>query len=153
MLAEHALGRSEGQAVATRVLFVCTGNSARSQMAEGLLRQVGKDRFEVFSAGSVPREHVHPLAVATAAEHGIDLKGQVPKDLTQFAGREFDYVITLCDRAKEACPTLPGAEAIHWSFDDPTKAGVETDQARAFKETFRGLKRRIDLFMLVAERK
>jgi arsenate reductase (thioredoxin) len=106
-----------------KVLILCTGNSARSQMAEGLLRHDGGDRFDVFSAGTRPTT-VRPEAIAALAELGIDISGQRSKSVDEFAGREFDFVITVCDHAAEACPTFPGkTQRIHWSFEDP--AAVE----------------------------
>ena len=105
-----------------RVLILCTGNSARSQMAEGLLRRLGGGRFEVFSAGTRP-SRVRPEAVEAMREVGIDISGQRSKSVEEFAGREFDYVITVCDRAREECPVFPGrTERVHWSFDDPAEA-------------------------------
>ncbi len=133
-----------------RVLFLCTGNSARSQMAEGLLRQMGGSRFEAYSAGTNPRPQVHPMAIATMAEHDIDISKQVPKDLKQLIGKGFAYVITVCDRAKESCPLVPGTEVIHWSFADPAAVVDERARLLAFHELYRGLKRRIELFMTVA---
>src|ERR687884_1281185 len=106
-----------------RVLILCTGNSARSQMAEGLLRRMAGDRFEVESAGVEP-SRVRPEAVEAMREVGVDISGQRSKSVDEFAGREFDYVITVCDRAREECPVFPGkTERIHWSFDDPAAAG------------------------------
>ena len=108
-----------------RVLILCTGNSARSQMAEGLLRHEGGDRFEVFSAGTRP-SYVRPEAIAAMSELGIDISGHRSKSVDEFAGQEFDYVITVCDDARESCPAFPGrTRRIHWSFDDP--AAVEGD--------------------------
>jgi arsenate reductase len=105
-----------------RVLILCTGNSARSQMAEGLLRQMVGDAVEVFSAGVEP-SFVRPEAVAAMRERGIDITSQRSKGVDQFAGQEFDYVITVCDNARERCPVFPvETERIHWSFDDPAKA-------------------------------
>ena len=105
-----------------RVLILCTGNSARSQMAEGLLRHIAHDRFEVFSAGVEPTS-VRPQAVDAMREIGIDIAGHQSKSVDQFAGQEFDYVITVCDNALEQCPLFPGrTKRIHWSFDDPAKA-------------------------------
>src|SRR5947209_13570162 len=105
-----------------RVLILCTGNSARSQMAEGLLRELGGGRFKVFSAGTRP-SNVRPEAVEAMREVGIDIGGQRSKSVDEFAGREFDYVITVCDNARESCPVFPGkTERIHWSFDDPAAA-------------------------------
>ena len=110
-----------------RTLILCTGNSARSQMAEGLLRRLGEDRFEVFSAGTEP-SRVNPLAIEAMREKGIDISGQRSKSVDEFRGQEFDYVITVCDRANENCPVFPGrTERIHWSFDDPAAAEGERD--------------------------
>jgi arsenate reductase (thioredoxin) len=105
-----------------RVLILCTGNSARSQMAEGLLRHIAGDRFEVFSAGVEP-SHVRPQAIEAMREIGIDISGHRSKSVDEFAGQEFDYVITVCDNARQRCPVFPGkTERIHWSFDDPAAA-------------------------------
>lgn len=102
-----------------RVLILCTGNSARSQMAEGLLRHLAGDRFEVFSSGTRPSV-VNPLAIEAMQEVGIDISGHRSKSLTEFLDQPFDYVITVCDQAAEACPVFPGpAQRIHWSFPDP----------------------------------
>ena len=106
-----------------RVLFVCTHNSARSQMAEGLLRHHGGDRFQAFSAGTEPGS-VHPLAIRAMAEIGIDIGGQDSKSVDEFTGQAFDCVITVCDQAREACPVFPGAaRQLHWSLEDPSRAG------------------------------
>jgi arsenate reductase len=108
------------------VLFLCTGNSARSQMAEGLLRHMARDRFEVASAGVSPRK-VKPEAIEVMREIGVDISQQRSKAVDDFVGREFDYVITVCDNANEQCPVFPGnTKRIHWSFDDP--AAVEGDE-------------------------
>ena len=105
--------------VQQRVLILCTGNSARSQMAEGLLRRMAGDRFEVFSAGTRPAG-LNPNAVAAMAEIGIDISGHRSKSIDEFEGQQFDYVITVCDNAKESCPVFPGAgRRIHHSFNDP----------------------------------
>lgn len=116
-----------------RVLILCTGNSARSQMAEGLLRNIAGDQFEVESAGTEP-SHVRPLAIAAMNEIGIDISGHRSKSVDEFAGQEFDYVITVCDNANENCPVFPGkTERIHWSFDDPAAApGTEGEQLAMF---------------------
>jgi arsenate reductase len=117
-----------------RVLFLCNHNSARSQMAEGILRYLGQDKIEVHSAGTTATR-VHPLAVAAMAEKGIDITGQRSKHLDEFSGQAFDYVATVCDDARQPCPLFPGApEQIHWSIADP--AAVEGDEAtrlRAFR--------------------
>jgi arsenate reductase (thioredoxin) len=122
-----------------RVLILCTGNSARSQMAEGLLRHLAGDRFEVFSAGTRP-VGLSPNAVAAMAEAGIDISGQRSKSVDEFQGQQFDYVITVCDRAKEACPVFPGpGKRLHHSFDDPATASAGEQPAifRAVRDQIR----------------
>lgn len=110
-----------------RVLVLCTGNSARSQMAEGLLRHIAGDKVEVESAGVAP-SHVRPEAIEAMREVSIDISSHRSKSVDEFLDRRFDYVITVCDNARESCPVFPGnAERIHWSFDDP--ASVEGDRA------------------------
>ena len=102
------------------VLILCTGNSARSQMAEGLLRHDAGDRFDVESAGITP-SIVRPEAISVMKELGIDISGQRSKHLDEFAGRQFDYVITVCDNARESCPVFFGAaKRLHHNFDDPS---------------------------------
>lgn len=117
-----------------RVLILCTGNSARSQMAEGLLRHEGGDLFEVFSAGTKPTR-VRPEAITVMRELGIDIASQRSKSLDEFAGQEFDYVITVCDNAKEICPIFPAkTQRIHWSIEDPAAvAGTEEQRLAAFR--------------------
>jgi arsenate reductase (thioredoxin) len=111
-----------------RALILCTGNSARSQMAEGLLRRLGGDRFEVLSAGTEP-SRVNPLAIEAMREISIDISDYHSKSVDEFLGEEFDYVITVCDRANRNCPIFSGrTKRIHWSFDDPAKA--EGDQSQ-----------------------
>jgi arsenate reductase (thioredoxin) len=113
-----------------RVLILCTGNSARSQMAEGLLRHLGGARFEVHSAGT-RASFVRPEAIEAMAELGIDLGGHRSKCVDEFSGQEFDYVITVCDHANEICPVFPGqTQRIHHSFEDPPAPGVGTDEER-----------------------
>ena len=127
----------------TQVLFLCTHNSARSQMAEGILRHLGGSRVAVCSAGSHPAE-VHPDAVRVLAGMGIDISQQRAKHLDEFTNQSFDYIITVCDRVREVCPLFPNdPERIHWSFPDP--AAVEDDTARehAFQQTARQLVTRI----------
>lgn len=115
-----------------RVLFLCTHNSARSQMAEGLLRHLAGDRFEVFSAGTEVTR-VHPLAVEAMRQLGIDLSSQTSKLLNDYLSDKFDYVITVCDRANESCPFFPGAaRRMHWSFDDPSAAQGSHEQKLAY---------------------
>lgn len=131
-----------------RVLFLCTHNSARSQMAEGLLRHIGKDRFEVYSAGTEATE-VRPLAIKAMADMGIDISGQHSKVLDEYAGQQFDYVITVCDRANESCPIFPGdPERIHWSFPDPSAAtGSEDEQLRVYTRVRNEILGRLRLWM------
>ena len=108
-----------------RVLILCTGNSARSQMAEGLLRTMGAGRYEVESAGSKP-SIVRPEAIAVMDELGIDLRGHRSKHVDEFAGQHFDVVITVCDHARDVCPVFPGGTTmLHWSFEDPAVGGVD----------------------------
>lgn len=117
-----------------RVLILCTGNSARSQMAEGILRNIAGDRFEVESAGTIA-SFVRPLAIAAMAEIGIDISGHRSKSLDEFRDTPFDHVITVCDNANETCPIFPGAaKRIHWSFDDPAEAvGSDEQQLAMFR--------------------
>jgi arsenate reductase (thioredoxin) len=106
-----------------RVLFLCIGNSCRSQMAEGLLRHLGGDRFEVHSAGIV-ESYLRPETVASMREIGIDISGQYSKEADVYAGQPFDVVVTTCDEAKEVCPLFPGAKrTVHWSIPDPVGRG------------------------------
>lgn len=130
-----------------RILVLCTGNSARSQMAEGLLRRALGDRFEVHSAGSRP-SHVRPEAIAVMKELGVDLSGHRSKHLNEFLGTEFRYVITVCDNAAETCPVFPGvAERIHWSFEDPAAAeGDEETRLAAFRRIRDQIEERIRAF-------
>ncbi|HET9131613.1 MAG TPA: arsenate reductase ArsC [Terriglobia bacterium] len=128
-----------------RVLILCTGNSARSQMAEGLLRQMAGDQFEVFSAGTSPKG-MHPQTVIAMNAIGIDVSGQRSKDVRDFEGQKFDYVITVCDRAKQNCPIFPGSEPIHWGFEDPADAPPEK-QGRTFMIVRDEIKRRLNLFL------
>lgn len=101
-----------------KVLILCTGNSCRSQMAEGFLRHYGNDYFEVFSAGSKPSS-VNPTAIEVMREAGIDISGHRSKHAQEFLGQAIDYVITVCDNAKETCPVFPGVKTLHWPFPDP----------------------------------
>jgi arsenate reductase len=113
-----------------RVLILCTGNSARSQMAEGILRHDGRDAFEVYSAGTKPGQ-VRPEAIEAMKEIGIDISGHRSKSLDEYLGETFDYIITVCDSAAENCPVFPGkAERIHQSFEDPPPLGVGDDAHR-----------------------
>jgi len=129
-----------------RVLFLCTGNSARSQMAEGLLRQMAGDRFEIFSAGTAPKG-LHPRSVEVMKEVGIDIAHHKSKDVSEFANQKFDYVITVCDRAKQHCPVFPGTEPLHWSFDDPADAPT-AKELEVFRRIRDEIRERLSLFLL-----
>lgn len=114
-----------------RVLFLCTGNSCRSQMAEGWLRHLAGDRFEVFSAGTKPAG-LNPLAVKVMKESGIDISGHWSKHVSECFGQKFPYVITVCDAAAESCPVLPGvSEKLHWNFVDPAGAHGSAEEKLA----------------------
>ena len=132
-----------------RVLFLCTGNSARSQMAEGLLRKLSRGRADVFSAGTTPEPEVHPLAVDVLTRRfHVDTDPLYPKHLNEFVVQRFDYVITVCDRTAEACPTFPGdPERIHWSFEDPAAYAGEEARRRAFEGVANGLAARMRIWM------
>src|SRR5919108_2508882 len=136
-----------------RVLFVCTHNSARSQMAEGMVRAWGGDRFEAFSAGT-EATGVRPEAIAVMAEIGVDISAQRSKTIEPFLGQEFDWLITVCDQAKEACPTLPGVEnQAHWSIDDPAAvSGSPEERMQAFRDARDLLRIRIHIFLLAGGR-
>lgn len=131
-----------------RVLFLCTGNSCRSQMAEGLLRHLAGERFDVASAGTEP-VGLNPGAVEVMKEIGVDISQHRSKRADKFLGQQFDYVITVCDRAKEACPTFPGAGTLlHWSFDDPAKAeGAEEARRLVFRRVRDEIAERLQQFM------
>jgi arsenate reductase len=117
-----------------KVLFLCIGNSARSQMAEGYLRHVAADRYEALSAGVAPKE-LNPLAVAVMREIGIDISRQQSKDVVGLLGQQIPYVVTVCDDAKERCPIFPGAwKFVHWSLEDPAVvAGTDEERRRIFR--------------------
>ena len=132
-----------------RVLFLCTHNSARSQMAEGLLRHLGGERFEACSAGT-EATHVRPLATRVMHELGIDISGQESKTLERYLEQPFDYVITVCDTANETCPVFPGASRrLHWSFEDPAQAtGTEEERLRVFRSVRNRIRERIQAELL-----
>ena len=131
-----------------RVLFVCTGNSARSQMAEAFLRREGGDRFEVFSAGTDPRG-VNPLTVRVLDRLGFETSSLRSKSVDEFLGQRFDYVVTVCDRARENCPYFPGGGlTLHWGFDDPAEAtGSEDERLAVFERVFGEISMRIRSFV------
>jgi len=136
---------------AQRVLFLCTHNSARSQMAEGLLRTIGGDRFEVHSAGT-EATRVRPLAIKAMAELGIDISDQTSKTLDRYVEERFDYVITVCDDANESCPIFPNAaHRVHWSLPDPSKAtGTEDQQVAVYRAVRDDLRARIQSELVTA---
>jgi arsenate reductase len=139
--------------MAHRVLFICTHNSARSQMAEGLLRHLGGDRFEAFSAGT-EATLVRPLAIKAMAELGIDISRQQSKTLDRYVNEPFDDIITVCDTAAEACPIFPGAvHRRHWSFEDPSKAtGSEEEQLEIYRRVRDQIRSHIEQELLMVER-
>jgi arsenate reductase len=130
-----------------RVLFLCTGNSARSQMAEGWLRHLAGDRYEALSAGTHP-VGLNPGSVETMAEVGIDISRHRSKGVSEFFSHPFDYVITVCDRAKETCPRWSSAtHLLHWSFDDPAGVTDATERRRVFRRVRDEIAAQIRLFL------
>jgi arsenate reductase (thioredoxin) len=136
-----------------RVLFICTHNSARSQMAEAMLRTWATDAFEPFSGGTEATS-VRPEAIAVMDEIGIDISGQESKSLDPYLHEPFDWVITVCDTARQKCPVFPGVEqTAHWGVDDPTEAaGSDADRLDAFRHARDDLRNRIRLFIATASR-
>lgn len=132
------------------VLFLCTGNSARSILGEALLRRLGTGRFATWSAGSQPRGEVHPLALRVLREtYGIDAADARSKSWEEVREVPFDFVITVCDNARESCPVFPGRPIVaHWGMPDPAAVeGTEEERLRAFRDTAREIHRRLDLFV------
>jgi arsenate reductase len=136
-----------------RVLILCTGNSARSQIAQALLEQLGGADFSVESAGTIPKG-VHPSTIRVLAEIGIDWSAARSKPVTEFLDHEFDYVITVCDRARQSCPIFPGRyESIHWDLEDPAEVeGTADEQLAAFRRTRLELTERLRPFAEAATR-
>jgi arsenate reductase len=132
-----------------RLLFLCTGNSARSQMAEAILNWKGAGRFRAESAGSRPAARVNPLAIDTLRDHGLAWSGHSPRSVDGLEGEPWDFVITVCDRAKEACPIFPGQPVLaHWGMPDPAVVeGDDTAKRAAFRDAFLLIARRIDLLL------
>jgi arsenate reductase len=132
----------------TRVLFVCTHNSARSIMAEALLRKKGGAAFEVASAGTVPGE-IRAFTLQVLNEAGLPTAGLRSKSVSDFVGQPFDYVITVCDSARQDCPVFPGeGQRLHWGYDDPSAAqGSDEERLRAYRRVFTAISQRIDLFL------
>jgi protein-tyrosine-phosphatase len=141
-------GRPERGSPRARVLFLCTGNSARSQMAEALCERLSGDAVSAASAGSHPKP-LHRNAVRVMRERGIDLAGRRSKHLSEFSGRRFDYVISLCDRVREVCPEFPGGpELIHWSIRDPAREpGSDDETLPAFERVADELRTRIEFLI------
>lgn len=138
-----------------RVLFLCTENSARSQVAEALLRHVSHGKVEAYSAGSQPAEQIHPLARRIMEQMGVDMRQAVPKHVQVFEGQVFDAIVTVCDRVVESCPTFPDdPERVHWSFLDPASVqGTEAEQLHAFEQTALQLTTRIRVLLPLLARK
>ena len=136
-----------------RVLFVCTGNSARSLLAEALLRDNGGPDFEVHSAGTEPKG-INPLTVRVLAEARLSTEGLRSKSVDEYLGQSFDYVITVCDNARQTCPVFPGVhESLHWGYDDPAAVeGLEEVRLAAFRKTFTAMGERINQFITLARR-
>jgi arsenate reductase len=136
-----------------RVLFVCTGNSARSVMAEALLRHHGGDAFEVYSAGTEPKG-INPLTLRVLAEAGIDASRARSKSVDEFRGQSFDYVVTVCDQARQVCPVFPGVhESLHWGYEDPAEAqGSDEERLAVFRRVMIQLGERIRQFATVTSR-
>ena len=131
-----------------RVLVLCTGNSARSQIAEALLATRGAGRVEAASAGSRPAARVSPYAVEVLREHGVAWEAHAPRSIDDVAGERFDLVITVCDNARDACPFFPGAAAqVHWGLPDPAEALGGDAARRAFAETYDALAARVDALL------
>lgn len=131
-----------------RVIFICTHNSARSQMAEGLLRHLAGDRYEAFSAGT-QATRVNPLAIAAMAEKGIDISQHTSDHIDKYMKMEFDYVITVCDNANESCPYFPTNKTKwHWSFEDPSAAtGSEEERLTKFREIREQIEKRLQILL------
>ena len=130
-----------------RVLFLCTGNSARSQMAEAILNAKGRGRFEAHSAGSHPAARVNPLAIEALQHAGIEWKGHAPRGMDGLERERWDFVITVCDSAREACPIFPGQPVLaHWGMEDPAEVtGTDEEKQRAFEKARVLITRRLDL--------
>ena len=142
---------SPAEGAPARVLFLCVHNSARSQMAEGMLRAWAGDRFDAHSAGSEATE-VRPLAIRAMSEIGIDISGQRSKAVAEYSGQPFDYAITVCDDAKEACPYFGGArKQLHWAFDDPAAAeGSDEDRLAVYRRVRDEIARHVREFVTLS---
>ena len=149
----HDHGAFHGEAAPIRVLVVCTGNSARSILGEALLRHLGGDHIEARSAGTHPGS-VNPLSLRVLEEAGVSTEGLRSKSVDEYLGQRFDYVITVCDDARDACPVFPGVhESMHWGLPDPARAeGTDEERLAAFRSVFTVLGQRIHQFLPLAER-
>jgi protein-tyrosine-phosphatase len=150
---DHGAFHSEPGTTPVRILIVCWGNSARSILGEALFRHLGGDKVEVHSAGIEPKG-VNPLSIRVLKEAGISTEGLGSKSVNDYLGQRFDYVITVCDDARGACPVFPGVhESMHWSYPDPAKAeGTDEQRMVAFRAVLTGLGQRIHAFLPLAER-
>jgi len=140
---------SENPGSKPAVLILCTGNSCRSHLAEGLLRASAGDLFEVHSAGSKPAGYVHPLAIRVMQEIGVDISGHRSKHMSEFLRTQIETVITVCGNADQACPVFPGqVNRHHWPFDDPAHAtGTEEEQLAVFRRVLREMRRTLDAYV------
>jgi arsenate reductase len=147
---EWELNRKGGK---KRVLFLCTHNSCRSQMAEGFLRHHGGDRYEVFSAGTFP-SRVNPMAIEVMGEKGIDITGQRSKSIDEFLGQDFDFVVTTCDNARDQCPVFPGqVERLHWGLEGPAETqGSREEKLKVFRRVRDELEKLIQSHFLAGPR-
>jgi arsenate reductase (thioredoxin) len=150
---DHGAFHDEAGTAPVRILVVCTGNSARSILAEAMFRHLGGERVEVHSAGIHPSV-VNPLATRVLEEAGVSADGLRSKSVNDFLGQRFDYVITVCDDARDACPVFPGVhETMHWSYPDPAKVeGTEEQRLAAFRSVLTSMGQRIHAFLPLAER-
>ena len=150
---DHGAFHHEAGTAPVRILVVCTGNSARSILGEAMFRHLGGERVEVHSAGTHPSV-VNPLAIRVLEEAGVATDGLRSKSVNDYLGQRFDYVITVCDYARDACPVFPGVhETMHWSYPDPAKAeGTEEQRLAAFRSVLTSMGQRIHSFLPLAER-
>ena len=150
---DHGAFHNEASDSRVRILVVCWGNSARSIIGEALFRHLGGDKVDVYSAGIEPKG-VNPLTIRVLEDAGISTEGLASKSVSDFLGQRFDYVITVCDDARGACPVFPGvAESMHWSYPDPAKAeGTDEERLVAFRSVLTGMGQRIHQFLPIAER-
>jgi arsenate reductase (thioredoxin) len=146
-------GRADGTEPPIRVLVVCTGNSARSVIAEALIRRHGGDEFDVHSAGTEPKG-INPLTERVLDEAGLDHSWARSKSVSEYLGQKFDYVITVCDEARQVCPVFPGVhESLHWGYEDPAAVeGTEEERLAVFRSTLTMMATRIQAFVTLARR-